>query len=420
MILNQAVILCGGQGTRLRPLTDNIPKPMAPINGKPFLEYLLLQLKDSGITEVVLLTGYKKEVIENYFGDGSNIGINIRYSSGEVEWETAKRLYQTRDLLDENFLLLYGDNFSTLNLSKLVQFHQEKKAALTLTLFPRESSNNIAIDINNRIIAYDHSRKSSDLKYVEIGYMIVNRSIINNCKEGNISFSEVLAKIVKQENVYGFINQDQYHSISDLERLKEMEHYLTKKKIILLDRDGVINAKALPGEYITKWEEFEFLPEILNSLGQLSKKGYSFIIISNQAGIARGKYTIEDLDLIHKNMLDILREKNIDVLKIYYCPHHWEENCSCRKPLPGMFFAASKEFKFRLDHAFYLGDDERDALASENAHCRFIMIGEEYNKQKLQEYGVLPEIFVKNSEEAKNYILSKVEREIDKNNEVKK
>ncbi len=107
MVPKQAAILCGGLGTRLRPLTDTMPKPMVEVNGFPFLSYLLEQLKDNGIREVVLLTGYLGEQIHDYFGGSGSLGIEIRYSHGAAEWETGRRIFEAKELLDEYFLLLY-------------------------------------------------------------------------------------------------------------------------------------------------------------------------------------------------------------------------------------------------------------------------------------------------------------------------
>ena len=93
----QAVILCGGLGTRLRPHTDHLPKPMIPCNGKPFLLYLLQQMEEQGIQRFILLTGYLAEKIEQYFKDGSKWGWEIQYSQGPAEWGTGKRIWEAKE-----------------------------------------------------------------------------------------------------------------------------------------------------------------------------------------------------------------------------------------------------------------------------------------------------------------------------------
>ncbi len=108
----------------------------------------------------------------------------------------------------------------------------------------------------------------------------------------------------------------------------------------------------------------------------LAEAGYEFIVISNQAGIARGMVTWEAVDNINQQMKKELEGKGIPVLDVLVCPHHWDEGCFCRKPNPGMFFKASRDWLFRLDKTFYIGDDPRDCQAACNAGCGSVFIGE--------------------------------------------
>lgn len=109
--LNQAVILAGGLGTRLRPLTDDRPKPMIEINDRPFLAYLLEQLVQQGFTKLVLLLGYLPQKIQEYLGDGSDFGISVTYSISPLHFETGPRLAAALNQLDPYFLLMYCDNY---------------------------------------------------------------------------------------------------------------------------------------------------------------------------------------------------------------------------------------------------------------------------------------------------------------------
>jgi NDP-sugar pyrophosphorylase family protein len=107
----QAVILAGGRGTRLRPLTLTRPKPMVEIQGKPFLEYQIEQLRQQGFKRVLLLLGYLPEIVRDYFGNGRRWGIKIEYSVSDVDDETGRRLKLAEPFLDPCFLLLYCDNY---------------------------------------------------------------------------------------------------------------------------------------------------------------------------------------------------------------------------------------------------------------------------------------------------------------------
>ncbi len=367
----QAVILCGGLGARLRPYTDSLPKPMIPCNGKPFLEYLLEQLAEQGITRFCLLTGYLGERIQEYFGDGGTWEWCITYSHGPVEWDTGRRILEARDHLEDCFLLLYSDNFVPFPFAKVLERHESLQKPLTFIISPK-TPGNIAIDELGVVKHYDNQR-SMDLPYVEIGYMVVERDLVlKQFPKPDCSFSEVLHVMANQNQIGAWIQKDAYHSISDPKRWKIAEAYLTPKKVILLDRDGVINEKAPKGEYVNHWEDFRWIERTRDSLRRLSKLGFRFIVISNQAGIARNITSAVEVEHIHRQMVQTLAEEGIEILQVYICPHHWEEGCNCRKPKPGMLLQASKDHLLRLDRTCFVGDDPRDMEAAEEAGCEGI------------------------------------------------
>ena len=141
-----------------------------------------------------------------------------------------------------------------------------------------------------------------------------------------------------------------------------------------MDRDGVINIKAKKGDYIKSWNEWKWMPNILELLKNLNLRDFKVIVISNQAGIARKKITRKKLNQIHEIMKAEIINYGGFIKDIFVCPHHWDEECSCRKPNPGMFFNAQKKFNIDLSNTYYLGDDPRDEEASKNAGCKFYKI----------------------------------------------
>ncbi|MBF0430815.1 MAG: HAD-IIIA family hydrolase [Fibrobacteria bacterium] len=380
----QAAILCGGLGTRLRPITDTLPKPLAPVNNRPFLSYLLEQLYDNGIRECVLMTGYLGDKIQDYYGDGSRFHLHITYAHGPVEWDTGRRLWEAKDLLKEYFLLLYSDNFAQFDLKKMTTFYSQKNKLLSF-LVTAKKNGNIRIGNDGDVSCYDKSRVAENLDYVELGYMLVCKQVFKYYSESNVSFSNIISLLVADNQVAGLSLYDNYYSISDPERLKIMEAYLTDKKIILLDRDGVINKKASKATYIAQWKSFEFIPENIEGLRQIAKAGYQFIVISNQAGIERGMLSWEIVDHINNNMRQALKSQGISVIAVYTCPHHWDTGCFCRKPNPGLFIQAAKEYLFRLDKTVYIGDDIRDCQAAYNAGCKSVYLGYPSDLENLPE-----------------------------------
>ena len=371
-------MLCGGRGERLRPLTDNQPKPMVAVNDRPFLFYLLHQLSSHGIKRFVLLTGYLGEMIQDYFGDGSQWGWQITYSQRPTEWQTAARVFEVLNELDEKFILLYSDNFAQLRLSELLKTNVHHGSAITLSI-AEKSPGNIAIDSDGRVLSYDAGRNSKDSNFVEIGYSLIDKNKISDCLERHKSesFAEVIRGLATTQAVSAVLVKTGYESISDPSRLAATADYLKPKKILLLDRDGTLNKKSLPGEYINSLSEFIWIESSRDALKILAQNGFSFIVITNQAGVSLGKTAVSDLEAIHDQLRADFQSDGLMLLDIYVCTDHWNSKSEFRKPEPGMFFVAANRHKFRLDQVIYVGDDVRDGLAAGNAGCKCALVSSE-------------------------------------------
>lgn len=148
---------------------------------------------------------------------------------------------------------------------------------------------------------------------------------------------------------------------------------------IFLDRDGVINKKPPEGDYVKHWGEFEFLPGAPEAIQLLTEHGYAVFVITNQAGIGRKRMSEEAVEKIHQNLMIELGKRNAQIKAIYVCPHIPDENCSCRKPKPGMLLKAAQEHRIDLGKSFFLGDDEKDMLAGQAAGCKTIKITKKNN-----------------------------------------
>lgn len=130
----QAVIMAGGEGSRLRPLTGNLPKPMLPVANRPLMEHIILLLREHGITEIVATVQFLSSVIRNYFGDGSDLGVSLSYATEQEPLGTAGSIYGAADLLSGTFLVISGDALTDIDLSKVVEYHRKKGAAATMVL----------------------------------------------------------------------------------------------------------------------------------------------------------------------------------------------------------------------------------------------------------------------------------------------
>ena len=372
--VKQAVILAGGKGTRLRPFTYNNPKPMVPINGKPFLEYTIEYLREYGINEVLILVGYLGKKIEDYFGNGQDFGLSIKYSYSSIDSKTGKRIKDAANLLDSTFLLMYCDNFCPLMLDRVFDFYFSNNQEALVSVYNNKkgiSKNNILVDENNLVKIYDKTRTEKNLNGVEIGYFILKKNILEIMPNTNFSFERIIMpKLIENNELSAYTTDTKYYSIGDNSRVPLTEKFFSDKKVIFLDRDGVINRKADEGDYVKNWDEFVFLPGVKESIVSLTKAGYLIFIITNQAGIYRKMMSLNDLETINNNMINELNKKGAKIIKIYFCPHGWDEGCDCRKPNPGMLINAADEFNLDLRKCILIGDDVRDIQAGEAVGCK--------------------------------------------------
>jgi len=165
-----------------------------------------------------------------------------------------------------------------------------------------------------------------------------------------------------------------YYSISDEKRLELAEEYLRRKRIIFIDRDGTIHEKAAKGEYISRVEDVKLLDETVDAMKILSTYGYSFVIITNQAGIGRRILKEEDVAKVNRYIVNLLGQRDIEIEEVVVCPHHWEENCICRKPKPYMLIETARKYNLETNKTYYIGDDIRDMQAAKSAGCIGIRI----------------------------------------------
>ena len=142
------------------------------------------------------------------------------------------------------------------------------------------------------------------------------------------------------------------------------------KRAAFLDRDGVINRKPPEGQYVTRWEEMQFLPGAAEAVALLGGAGFRVIVVTNQRCVAKGLLTVPELELIHQRMCDQLAASGAVIDEIYYCPHEEEPPCSCRKPAPGMILTAARAHQIDLPASWMIGDSDRDVEAGRRAGCR--------------------------------------------------
>lgn len=227
-MVKEAIVLAGGLGTRLRKVVKDVPKPMADINGKPFLEYLLTFLSKQGIEKVILSVGYKYEVIKNYFGKFF-LNIEILYSIETKPLGTGGGVKKSLSLVEsDDIFIINGDTFFEVDLDMLFSFHKEKKAVLSIALKPLKCFSrygSVEIDENGKIIGFKE-KKYHDSGLINGGVYVLKKEVFKNLKFGEaFSFEkDFLEEYYIQYPFYGMAFQKYFIDIGipeDYERFKK-------------------------------------------------------------------------------------------------------------------------------------------------------------------------------------------------------
>ena len=175
-------------------------------------------------------------------------------------------------------------------------------------------------------------------------------------------------------------------------------------KVVFLDRDGTISRDS--PDHIKSWDELHFLPNAKQGIKLLNDDGFNIIIITNQSVIARGMVTIEGLDFIHQNMIKELEDYGCKIHKIYYCPHHPDDGCNCRKPNPGLLLKAAQENNIDTSKSYMVGDRMMDVEVGKAVDCKTILISSELGLQELKNSRIKPDYLAKDLLDASKWIIN--------------
>jgi len=331
-----------------------------------------MQLRNAGINEILILSGFLGNQIEEYFGDGKPIGLSIEYSFGSPTLSKKERILQATDKIHERFTLLYSDNYAQFDFKNLLATDEPWKLTLA-----RKTPGNVMVDLETlKVLDFNWETRLGESSYVEIGYMVVNKKLLVESLLQSSDLDEAISIAASEKMVTSHVIPGDYLSISDPVRWAQTDMAFQNKKIVFLDRDGLINRKAPTAEYIETPDKIYYLKENIDFLRILAKQGYRFIVISNQAGVGRGFLTTNDLTRINEKIkLDLLLE-GIEILEFFVCTHGWDDACTCRKPEPGLFFEAAAKFQIILNQCTYFGDDVRDAQAGNRAGTLAVLLDE--------------------------------------------
>ena len=219
----KAIILAGGLGTRLRPLTDKTPKPLLPINGKPMMQYAIENLKKNGITDIILGISYHADKIKDYFKDGKDFGVNISYSIEEEPLGTGGAVKQAAEGMNEPFILVWGDNLTDISFRDMLESHEKTGAKITMALTPREDVEHFGVAKleGERIITFVEKpkREEAPSNLINAGAFIIEPDALDILSEGKSSIErDCFEKLAEQGVVYAYIHKGQWFPTDTLEK----------------------------------------------------------------------------------------------------------------------------------------------------------------------------------------------------------
>lgn len=390
MNISQAVILVGGRGKRLEPITSKIPKPLVKVSGKPFIFHIFDQLNKYKFKEIVLLAGYKSQIFKRELLKYKSVYKNIRLLEQPENIETGARLILAKDYLEKNFFLLYGDNYCGLDLKKIISHYKKSKSLFQLLVYydwNKYSKPNIHVNEKNIVKVYDPKRLKKKLNYVDIGYMCLNKKVLERFRfSKNLSLGEhIIGNSVKKKIVTAYKTYNLYTTVGTMERLKKARIMLSNRKFIFLDRDGVLNVKPKKGRYVSNTNEIKWKRGSLKALKLIKKKNYQTIIVTNQAGIGRRILKKDKVDKVNFKMSKDAKVNGGSIDYIYLCPHHWEDKCFCRKPSPGLFLNAQFDLNLDFSKICYIGDKKTDRNVAEKLDIKYFNLGNKDSLYKLIE-----------------------------------
>ena len=223
----QAIILCGGSGTRLRPLTYEMPKSLITVHGKSLIEHLLDLFMKYEVKDIFLSVGYKKEKIMQYFGNGERFGVNISYIEENEPLGTAGPLKKSRHMLDENFFVTNGDELKDVNLAEMFNVHKQNNAAATIALTAvQDPSRYGVVELDGskiRRFVEKPKKEEAPSNLINSGLYVLERKVIDIIPDGFAMLEKnVFPQLAQKEELYGYQFSGQWFDTGTFERLEKV------------------------------------------------------------------------------------------------------------------------------------------------------------------------------------------------------
>ncbi len=389
--LGQVVVLCGGRGSRLGGLLGDLPKVLAPVAGRPLLQHLLDDLAAAGAAEVLLVAGYGADRLAAALPAIAPGKLPVQLFVEPEPRGTAGALRAVAGLLQERFLLVYGDVYAALDFGRFGAAARANGGLATLVVHRSshpEDSDVIALDDAHRIVAWVGRRPEQREGAVVLAAALTNaaigefsHSIIDYIPKDRPCdlYDELLPALIDaRADVHGYLSSEYVRDIGTPKRLTVVDERVRRgtarlrAELVLLDRDGVLCVDA------PQPSALELLPGAAVGTRLLNEAGIRVAVVTNQAAVARGLCTPEQLEREHARLAELLQREGARLDAVYACPHHPETGhadgidalrgpCRCRKPSVGMVVDALDDLGVEPWRALVIGDASIDMQLAHNA-----------------------------------------------------
>ena len=372
------LILAGGRGSRIKTITDKIPKPLIKFNKKPLLDFILQHISKYNFNKIFILTGYKSNKIFNRYHDKFYNFIKINCFHEKKRLGTWGAIFNVKNKIKKNFIVVNGDTIFDSELEKLLKF-KLKKEHMVMFISKKHSYKenkklkNIKVNNKNNIIFDKRS------KYINSGQYYLSKKILKKKYSKLRSLeNEIIPELINQKKIKGIIENKKIIDIGTKRNLIYANKNIPKitlKPAVFLDRDGVINYDF---GHVYKFKDFKFKPGIIKILKYLSKKNIYIFIVTNQSGIAKGMYSEKDFYILHKKIKDYLVNKKIFINDVQFSPYHpeaiikkYKKKSSLRKPGNLMIEKLFSKWNVIRKKSFMIGDSLTDELAAKKSKLYF-------------------------------------------------
>jgi D,D-heptose 1,7-bisphosphate phosphatase len=374
----QAVILCGGLGTRLGSRTATTPKPLLEVGGAPFLDVLLFEIGRHGVKDVLLLAGFAADKVRDYARTtpvARRFGLNVTVAVEPSPAGTGGALKVAEALLAPEFLLLNGDTWFDVNLLDLTpDIGRRWLVSMCLRKVDDASRYGVVRTDGGVVTAMAEKPPGRNAGVINGGVSLVRREVAQFLTDHCSLESDVLPDLVRRSLVAGRVHDGYFIDIgipADLERAQTEIPAFRRRPAAFLDRDGVLN---LDSGYVGRSDQWRWVEGAQAAVKRFNALGWYVFVVTNQAGIARGYYGEDDVAALHRDVFAQLAEHGAHVDDLRICPFHvdgtverYRRDSDWRKPQPGMLLDLMQHWPVAQASSVMVGDQESDMEAARRA-----------------------------------------------------